>query len=174
MKVFKKEKEKKCVKVTVDSIAILCYIDDNMPESILLKVKEECPEIHEDDMHKYVYFFDKKEIEYFKKINWIYDFDKYLQMSEIELKFMSKGISEILEIIREKRKKDKSNLALKAEFIKKQYELISIETILNIKSNMPEPEHISPDKICFLQKDDNLQITREGAVYKYPKLGSIK
>ena len=174
MKVFGKEKGKDYVKVTVDSIAVLCYINDNMPKSILSKVKKECPEIHEDNMGRYIYFFDKKEIEYFRNISWIYDFDKYLQMSEVELEAKRKSISEVLEMIREQRKSDKSNLALKVEFIKKQYELTSIEIILNIKSNIPKPEYVSPDDFHLLKKDDNIEITREGAVYKYPKLGSIK
>lgn len=176
MKSFRKEKGRECVFVTLDSIAMLYYVDDNMPKSIFSKLLKEpsvmnnCNGIDEENKNRYVKFSKKSEVEYFKNINWIYDFEKCLEMSESELESKFKGISDVLEALKEKRKIDKNNQVLKAECIKKQYELESIKILLNIKSNMPEPEYISPDKFHLLKKGDNIHITREGAVYKYPKL----
>lgn len=157
MKSFRKENEKEYVVVTLESLLVLYYVYEDIPKSIFSKIMQEPSVIdcntnrYEDDRNKYIKFSKKAEIEYFKNINWIYDFDKYLEMPKAMLESKYKGISDVLEALNKKRKEDGNNPVLKAECIKKQYELESIKIILNIKSNMPEPEY-SNEEIRILKK----------------------
>ncbi len=165
MKVFKTENEKEIVLVTLSDIAMIDYIYGDIPESIFISVLKKHSLIDDDNKHMFVKFSEVEEVEYFRNIDWIYDYDKYVNMpkSKLEVKHMS--ISKSLEKIIENRKQDANNEILRQEQIKKQYELVTIENILNIKQNFLKAKYLKPGE----NPNDFIVVRRDGKVKKYPK-----
>lgn len=113
----------------------------SLPQSISSKVFENS-EIDVDDFNIYDFFRfeDVSDIEFFKSIDWIIDYDSVRNLTDIEIKEMGKACVERLEQITKKLyvmtsdNKDYENVLLQYKLL--NYQIASLNDIIDFKSGL--------------------------------------
>ena len=129
----------RCIYVQKSDIDVLGTYPIPMPLSIYLKYCKDSMNLCEgNSVYSFIKFEDKNEIEFFKKLNWIVDYDEYKQLSVDELMELGKNLSHksrelasTYEAMSDEEKLDNRSLFIKHELL--EYKIHSIAEILWIK-----------------------------------------
>ena len=129
MKVFKKG----CVFVQKKDLVYLYYYASFIPYSLLLKIENILFDF-EKDLNEFIKFNKKKEISYFKKIDWILDFNlihnmEYKEIEDLRKSILSVSDSIINEIKRLPFEKQYKDVILNAKWILNNYKYNSLNEI---------------------------------------------
>lgn len=135
-------------------LEFLKYRLHSLPQSISSKIFENS-EIDVDDFNKYDFFKfdDVSDIEFFKGIDWIIDYDSIRNLTDIEIKAMGRTYVERLEQITKilykmtSDNKDYENVLLQYKLL--HYQITSLNDILDFKSGLL--------KMTLPNKDNKLQ-----------------
>lgn len=159
MKIFKNEDNKEVVYVQMQDMGFLNSIDDPIPASIFMQVfGNGVTMIGEKNRFNYVRFEQEKEVEFFRNIEAITDYDEFanLNLEEIEAKATEVGnrINEIVEqynsMSQDERKKNNTKMLEDCEKLKYKYQWIA--TIYLAKHNnekLPMPNESIQKKKHF-------------------------
>lgn len=161
MKIFNKENEIEKVYVQMNDIMMLNQTDLTIPATIYLKIFNGIVIVDDSNRMNFVEFTDPKEIEFFKKLDWIIDYKEFRDLSEDEIIAKRQEIAnELNEIANEynnmsdEEKKENQHLPMKHELLK--YKFHYFAEILWIKQGhiqMPFP--VVPDSDGFSFVSDN-------------------
>lgn len=104
MKIFNTEKEKNKIHIQTNDIIFLNTININLPNTITKKMISELKLSVNENKLDFVEFSSKKEIEFFKNIECIIDYDEYINLSDEELEEKAQQIYAEIIIIKDKTK----------------------------------------------------------------------
>lgn len=151
MKIFNEVNGKELVNVQVMDIMFLSNSKDiAIPASIFLKVLDRVLIVDDSNRFDFVEFEDPVEIKFFKGLEWIIDYNKYIAFSDedLEKKYKEevKSIDNIVDIYNGMSQKEKAkNQHLVLQYECKNYKVTFIKEINLMKfgkSRIKVPEHL--------------------------------
>ena len=81
----------KCIYIQKKDLIYLCYYNSDIPYSILLKINNILIN-NKNNINEFIKFDEEKELEYFKKIDWILDFNEIKDLNNIEIENFKENI----------------------------------------------------------------------------------
>ncbi len=146
MKLFNTENGKEVVYVQIQDILILKRSDMHIPESVYAKVSKEIIVDKDSDFLK---FDDEHEVKFFKKLDFIVDYDKYKDKTDEQLdkelekkiKLANQLAEKCYKLSKDEREK---NINLLQEYENTLHMILSMKGIYEIryhKKAMPFPEN---------------------------------
>ena len=152
-----------CIYVQKSDIDVLKKGFIPIPLSMYLKYfKDNDINTESDNKYEFIKFDCEEEIEFFKKLNWIIDYDQVKHLSVDELMELGKTLSHesselahLYESMNDKEKLDNRSLFIKHELL--EHKIHSIEEILWIKFKLIRinmPEHIDglDNKVNYIEE----------------------
>ncbi len=137
------------VYVQKEDISYLFHAELTMPESLCIKAFGNCLTIYDDnDRYEFIKFEAPREIEFFKGIDWIIDYNEVKDLSEEEIIAVAQSILEeknniaqIFNSMTSKEKQENMNMVSQCEFL--DFKMDSLRNVLwfkqgHIKMQLPE------------------------------------
>ena len=162
MKIFNKEQDKEKVYVQMNDIMELTQSNIPIPASIVDKVfGREMLIVNDDNRDDFIEFDNKKEVEFFKSLDWIVDYKKYRDLSKEELEIiMEETLNQSNEIANKYNNlsfdEKEKNIGLVNKFNFLNLKLQGLKQILFIKEGKYKPPFpLVPDSDGFSLGNDN-------------------
>ena len=161
MKLFHEENGREVVYVQMQDLAYLNEKDISIPASIYMKVfSNPITIINNQNRFDFVKFEEKEEVQFFKELEFIIDFDKYKNLTDEEIEAQGDKLAtralEIEEKWNEMTKKEQEKNSDEYQDIKYILAYFSeIHAIKHGKNTMPFPEFVSqptPKKKSFIER----------------------
>lgn len=150
MKIFHTENEKNKVYVQMNDLIYLNETDIPIPASIFIKVFSGITIVTDENRFDFVEFEKQEEIEFFRGLDWIIDYDEYITLSDDELEARAQQIcSQMGKIATQfngmSEEARRNNIHLKQDYELKEYMLLycsEIYALRNGKVSMPLPNFV--------------------------------
>lgn len=152
MKIFNKENGIEKVYVQEKDIKKLWEFCSNIPNSIYANFNDE-------EKNGFIEYSSKEEVEFFKTVDWIIDYKKFVKLSKEDLEECMTELQNQMKILQEN--KNKAKPSIEKEWIRQEYnsldhKLQDIKTINLMKENKgPFDLPIVPDSDGFSLECDN-------------------